>query len=604
VQTSGTGAIILTATIDLVLLAPLANADGPITLVAANNLNASSSGNITTESGAIRIAPGGTLTFDANIALGLGSVTFAIVDAASQMRGVISGAGDVIKQGSGTLTLTAGHTYTGATDVLAGVLRVDGVIGALSPAQRLTLAGGTTLTGGGDINAPVFSSATTAVIVPTGNLRLGDGSAAGFNFAGQLFVGSGQLVTLRDANLAQLGILTSITGGGKLLAANGVEVGSGETLTGSGAVGGNVQVLAGGIVSPGSSSGVLATDVGDVNLFPNATFLVQVTGTSPGSQYDQLNVQGSVSVEGSILSLQGGLFRPANGVVFTLIVNDGTDPISGRFREASGQTLNEGSVVTFGGIVAALSYVGGAGGNDVTLTVRDRITIVQTNSTDTSLPAIGAGRAQIQETNFLLARSIAVAPPIVIDPPPPPVNSAQTEVRAANQELRQTDRIRVFFRIVNSATDEDEPKQYELDPNVLRDVLGFFKRYKFQDNHYRIYLQEPGKKERLILDVHIVDGRIVPPNFRETENQGAPAPNKPATEQTPPPPPKTDAAPVTNSNMEQPGAAANQNAEPEIDQDQKAATDTDASWHSRLRAALASDSLPLDKVARLVRKAR
>ena len=127
-----------------------------------------------------------------------------------------------------SVTLTVPATkQTG--DVLVAHVVTDGTSTISAPAGW-TLAAGTTLTGGGDVNAPIVSTSTTARIESLGNLALGNGSTDGFDFAGTLLVSAGDNVTLRDANLARLGILTSIAGTptpGMITAPGGVEVGAG-----------------------------------------------------------------------------------------------------------------------------------------------------------------------------------------------------------------------------------------------------------------------------------------------------------------------------------------------------------------------------------------
>ena len=46
----------------------------------------------------------------------------------SNISGVISGAGALVRTGPGTLTLTAANTYTGSTTVNSGSLIVDGSV--------------------------------------------------------------------------------------------------------------------------------------------------------------------------------------------------------------------------------------------------------------------------------------------------------------------------------------------------------------------------------------------------------------------------------------------------------------------------------------------
>jgi hypothetical protein len=91
-----------------------------------------------------------------------------------------------------------------------------------------------------------------------------------------------------------------------------------------------------------------------------------LTGTTrfdlvPGGTSDQVQVNGSVSVGGSLIVdiLSGG---PAAGQTLTLIDNDGSDPVAGTFTG-----MPEGATFAVGTSVFAISYHGGTG-NDVVLT--------------------------------------------------------------------------------------------------------------------------------------------------------------------------------------------------------------------------------------------
>ncbi len=114
-----------------------------------------------------------------------------------------------------------------------------------------------------------------------------------------------------------------------------------------------------GIVSPGLSPGNL-TIFG--NYSQTGTLEIELNGTTPGTLYDQLTVNGTVTLGGSLTGSVG--YAPAPGASFTIIANDGTDAVVGTFAG-----LAEGAVTTIGGKAFAISYKGGTG-NDVTLTLR------------------------------------------------------------------------------------------------------------------------------------------------------------------------------------------------------------------------------------------
>ena len=423
------------------------------------------------------------------------------------------------------------------------------------------------------------------MIVSEGNLRLGDGSSEGFEFAGTLLVLGGDTVVLRDADLSHLGILTKIGSGGRLVTAGGVEVGAGDQLSGSGAIAGNVIVRAGGQVSPGSSIGVVSTDVGDVRLLENAIYIVEIGGAQPGTQYDQLSVQGTVDVEGAILSLSGQ-FRPAAGTKFTLIDNDGNDAVNGRFRSATGALLGEGSTVRFGGIEARLSYADGNAGNDVTLTMTSFQFVMMPSSsssssaTDTLQLIFAAAITEANRRSILISTDVPVW---TLESLTPPIKDELGDVRTKSLEVRAADQMRLFFRIVNEGTNEEDPKEYALDPKELRDLLGIFKRYRFPDGKYRVYLQEPDRNPRRILEINILEGRVVPPNFRDTERSSAP------TEEAKPVPGPRDQG-VEESPLPRRAALA--------------ATVSDPDWRDRIHAALSSDNLRQDRIEALLRKVR
>jgi hypothetical protein len=106
-------------------------------------------------------------------------------------------------------------------------------------------------------------------------------------------------------------------------------------------------------------------DTGDLILAANSLFAVEIGGTT-GSLYDQLNVTGSVSLAGNLSgSLLNG-FNPNVNDTFYLILNDGTDAVTGTFAG-----LPQGSTVNIGGHSFSISYTangdGGTTGNDVAL---------------------------------------------------------------------------------------------------------------------------------------------------------------------------------------------------------------------------------------------
>ncbi|HZN33975.1 MAG TPA: hypothetical protein VFB80_09160, partial [Pirellulaceae bacterium] len=275
-----------------------------------------------------------------------------------------------------------------------------------------------------------------------------------------------------------------------------------------------------------------------------------------------------------------------------------------------------GAIVRFGAIEAKISYEGGPLGNSVTLTVTDQLKIVRTNSEVAALGVI----VRTAEPQLLMQRPQSAAAGLLLTESTAAVANADTVDRPpAAAEFRAAQRLRVYFRVVNEGTAVEDPKEHELDPaTALRDVLGIFKRLAFPNGRYRLYLQEPGRRERLIVEVNIVDGKIVPQNFRETESQGAPL--LPQTEAAPAPPPAgqppAPAQPAAG-NAEQPAAGnAVQPASGAIavshDRDSSAASlmgvgfglaATAPVWLDRVQKVIAQGgALPRGRFSRLLRR--
>ena len=135
---------------------------------------------------------------------------------------------------------------------------------------------------------------------------------------------------------------------------------SGSTLGGSGTVG---TIAANGIISPGNSPGILNSS--NVTFSSSGNFMVELTGPNPGvGGYDQLNVTGTVSLANATLNVIPNFTTPvAIGQQFTIINNDGTDPITGTFNG-----LANGAQFSAGGYTFRINYAGGTG-NDVVLTL-------------------------------------------------------------------------------------------------------------------------------------------------------------------------------------------------------------------------------------------
>jgi len=128
----------------------------------------------------------------------------------SVWRNAISGAGGLIKDGPGTLTLTAPQTFTGATQVRSGALDVRGVLASrqvtISPGARLY--GGSAFYGNVTNNGTVFTNQAVATTV-RGNYVQSAGANLGVWFGSPLLVNG--TATLQGGQLSILGTQPNYT---------------------------------------------------------------------------------------------------------------------------------------------------------------------------------------------------------------------------------------------------------------------------------------------------------------------------------------------------------------------------------------------------------
>ena len=192
--------------------------DGTLTLTGAN----ANTGTTTLRSGTIQVGNGGaTGNLGTGAVVNQGRLLFNRNNVLTSPNAV-SGFGELIQQGSGTTTLTAANTYTGATTINAGTLQL-GASNRISDSNTVTVAAGATF------NLANFSE-TVGSITGAGNITLGSGTlTSGGNNSSMTFsgvisgtggitkAGTGTL-TLSGANLHSG--LTTVSGGTLVYGAN------------------------------------------------------------------------------------------------------------------------------------------------------------------------------------------------------------------------------------------------------------------------------------------------------------------------------------------------------------------------------------------------
>ncbi len=385
--------------------------DGNVSYIATNNPNGA--------------------TIDGLLDLGAATRTFTIGNSSAaaidlRVNAPTSGAGGLIKEGAGTLSLpSALNAHTGGVTLNAGVLRASA--GSTTPGQSglgtgaLTLAGGELILSAGTATSPNNNTTVTANATITGDrnasgaglvytlgtlsigtqtltmqpgtnitsgtsqITFGNTALTGnatFNVSnsgpasGRLnlgAIGGGAFGLTKDGNgILRLNGTNTYTGtttvsNGTLLV-NGslgdtaVTVASGATLGGSGTVGTSA------VLNMLTVNGMLApgTSPGTLtitdNLDLNGSLSMELNGTTAGTGHDQVVVNGAVDITGSNLTASFNTFTPVEGDLLFIAVNDGADAIAGTFTGLSQNAI----VANYGGFDWKISYNANSSGGTFT----------------------------------------------------------------------------------------------------------------------------------------------------------------------------------------------------------------------------------------------
>ena len=284
----------------------------------------------------VRVADGGFLAGSGGF--NVKNQTEAVGDLTVVDRGTVSlgdaGTGHLTMN---SLTMESGHLWTGTAGsqfVLNG--NVTALNGSISGAGSLALNGAAQVF---SVSAPVQQGGATGLFIDVrvtgagGIVKEGPGELflmKDNDYTGDTVILDGHLVVQRN-NPA-----TSVT------LRNGV-------LRGSGAVG--AVTATGGAIWPG-----FGLNTGTIALSPG----VIIKGDFRAIQ---LAVTGTVSIGGAVLDalVTNGPLPPPALAAFTIIDNDGSDPVNGTFAD-----LQEGAALTVGAFRLQITYRGGDG-NDVVL---------------------------------------------------------------------------------------------------------------------------------------------------------------------------------------------------------------------------------------------
>jgi autotransporter-associated beta strand protein len=274
-----------------------------------------------------------------------------------------------------SITIDGSYTIGGNPLRLAGGLTVNSGTQAINTA--ISLSGGQTFTANG------FSVTTIAVLSVGGAGLTIDGSGS---FGIGLISGASQIIK-NGTGASLIASASSYSGAinvnngifvvdaaipNSVVTVNNPNVTTGTLgLSGFGGTGtvGTVNVVQGAISAGTLTSPTGILNTGNLTFTANGAYAVKIGGTTAGANgHDQLNVTGAVSLNNARLApIPWNGFRPAIGDSFTILRNDGTDPIGGTFFNAPEGTVFAGALNT----AFRITYQGGDG-NDVVLTSVNR----------------------------------------------------------------------------------------------------------------------------------------------------------------------------------------------------------------------------------------
>lgn len=334
---------------------------------------------------------GGTTISDGTLQLGNGglngSITGDIANNATlavnrsngtSLGGVISGTGELVKLGGGTLTLTGANTYTGGTTISVGTLQIGngsttgsitgnitnnaalvfnrsdaigfgGVISGTGSVTKLgsdvlllfgdnTYAGGTTISAGFlQVGNGGTGGSIVGNVVNNGTLEFARSDAHLFSGA---ISGTGNLISFGGSGGSGVFTLTGINTytGGTTVSSGTLQIGNGGT---SGSIVGNVSNNAtlafnrsdaasfGGVISGGGQvvkRGAGALSLTGLSTYTGATTVdagtLSVNGSIASSSLTTVNASGALGGNGTVgnTAINGGALAPGNSIG-TLNVN-------------------------------------------------------------------------------------------------------------------------------------------------------------------------------------------------------------------------------------------------------------------------------------------
>jgi len=382
------------------------------TTVSAGILQLAGSGTLATNgitvsgTGVFELAINDTATFDTSVSLSASGAAFKGTNpfGTQTISSVIMGSGSFSQIGAGTTVIDAAvnELYTGATNITAGTLEVDG---SLASGSTVNVGTNGTLAGSGSINGKTTLTGNGAIDLDSGTID-NTLTVTGGNWTGTGTVEG--VVTSASGNFV-------VAGGGDLTALLGVNV-TGGTLGGAGTINGSVNYTS----SASSTFGGMITGSGSLTMNKMGSTLIL---TGPNSYSGSTNISagtvqlgdgvaahsslgmGSVNVSGTgtlALNLPGvstfgkGVTLGATGATMKMI-QSGITTLSGPVGGLGGLTqAGPGTTILTG----SMTYTGATNINAGTLQADTRLT--------------GSGAVTVNSGGALAGTSLLISGPVTV----------------------------------------------------------------------------------------------------------------------------------------------------------------------------------------------
>ena len=329
---------------------------------------------VTLNSGAFNLAAGATQTvneFDSS-----SGSTATLTDNASALtingsgnsviKGIITGAGTLTTSGTGSVTLAGANTYTGATNINAGVVNIQ------NNTALGTAAGGTTVASGAALQVQGGITVTGEALNLNGTGVANDGALRNIsganNWTGAITLGSASRINSDAGTLAISGNIGGNT--------QNLTVGGAGNTTISGIIGTTTGSLtkdgAGTLILSGANTYTGGTNINAGNLQLGASDRLANTGGVSIGSAGTLNLNGFSQQIGNLTAAGGGTLdfgstAGANTFVFgtytapssgVLVVNNWQNATDTLASSVGSQTVN---TIYFSGVGAAQEAAGTSG---------------------------------------------------------------------------------------------------------------------------------------------------------------------------------------------------------------------------------------------------